>query len=172
MTSTTRRFLFGVITTALLASAATPVAAVDFVRGDANDDGQVTIADAHYLSRFLFLTGGDGVLCGDAADVDDSGMMDLTDVVQLAQHVAGIGDPPSSPFPVPGPDGGYEPDIDDRWPCTTYGRGEPLADPDAALRILDAVAAGGDDAHVTLVLGMSNSERVAGYYAEIDSGGV
>jgi hypothetical protein len=147
-----------------------PAAADDFIRGDANNDGIVTLSDGHSLMRSLFHTG--QILCGDAADVDNNGEISLLDALGLINHVILGRAPPASPFPEAGPDDGFEEEIDTRWPCDDYGVGEPLDDPPARLWIVDAIAPGGADGRVAVRLAMANGTRAVGYYAEVDGGGI
>ena len=51
---------------------------ITFIRGDANADGTVDIADGTFIVNFLFL-GRSAPTCDDAADADDSGELDLSD---------------------------------------------------------------------------------------------
>ncbi len=74
-----------------------------FVRGDANRDGAVELADAIAMLEQLFL--GKPVTCGDASDADDSGSFDLTDPIYLLQHLYLGG--PSPPYPYPDANGDY-----------------------------------------------------------------
>ena len=55
-----------------------------FVRGDINDNLTISgVSDALALLRFLFIGGGGPLACKDAADIDDDGDLDLSDVVRL-----------------------------------------------------------------------------------------
>ena len=53
-----------------------------FVRGDANADGMIDLADSIFVLSFLF-QGNDRPSCLDAADSDDTGDLNLTDGVYL-----------------------------------------------------------------------------------------
>lgn len=77
-----------------------------FVRGDANRDRAVNVADAVVILRHLFAPAGfpASLLCPDAADVDDNGRILLTDAVDLVQFLFLRGPLPSSPFPGAGRD--------------------------------------------------------------------
>ncbi|MEM7230971.1 MAG: hypothetical protein AAF517_02280, partial [Planctomycetota bacterium] len=84
------------------------VSRTPFVRGDANVNGTVDIADAIFLLSFLFLGGSDPV-CLDAADVDDSSVLgsprppiNINDPVFLLRWLFGGGAPIPPPFPVRG----------------------------------------------------------------------
>ncbi|MGA1534529.1 MAG: S8 family serine peptidase [Planctomycetota bacterium] len=73
-----------------------------FLRGDANDDGTITLADPIALLSHLF----QGVLipCEDAGDANDDGMVDISDAVFVLQHLFTGGPPPELPWPVAGSD--------------------------------------------------------------------
>jgi len=60
----------------------TTSAPVPFLRGDANDDGQLDISDGVAIFTALFL-GGPRLSCPRAADVDDNGQIQITDVIAL-----------------------------------------------------------------------------------------
>jgi hypothetical protein len=85
-----------------------------FRRGDANSDDEVDISDVVTILSSLFL--GIGIpMCHDAADVDDSGAVDISDPVFLLQFLFNRGDVPPSPGP-------FQPGIDvteDRLDCAT-----------------------------------------------------
>jgi hypothetical protein len=131
--------------------------ATDFLRGDANGDGKVSLADAHYIEKFLFL-GGSPPECLQAADVDASDRMNITDGIRIVNYLLLGGQAPPAPFPAPGP--GPE---ESSLPCDSYGSGALLDDPAAKLGVLEATAAGGADGSGRLVLAISNSTSIAGY---------
>ncbi len=87
-----------------------------FRRGDANASGTVeAVTDAVFVLAYLFLADA-APPCPDAADVDDSGMIDMADPVYLlCWHFLGNVSPP----PTPGPTtcGGDE-KKDELAPCT------------------------------------------------------
>lgn len=74
-----------------------------FVRGDANGDGQIDVADVVYQLLTLF-AGGPASRCPDAADTNDDGTSDVSDAVFLLRYLFLGGDPPPLPFPLPGLD--------------------------------------------------------------------
>jgi hypothetical protein len=51
-----------------------PLGAVDFIRGDMNGDGSVSIADAYSMLRWMF-HGLGSIRCQDSMDVDDNGTL-------------------------------------------------------------------------------------------------
>ncbi len=73
-----------------------------FVRGDANGDGTLNIADVLHILDGLFGTG--ALDCLDAADVNDDGKLDVADPVYLLDFMFGRGPEPPAPFPDPGED--------------------------------------------------------------------
>ncbi len=80
-----------------------------FIRGDANDNGSMTIADPIYLLNYLF---GHGPVppCLDAADANDDGLLNLSDAIAILAYLfrQGVIPPPSPPGPP-----GYDPTPDD-----------------------------------------------------------
>lgn len=80
-----------------------------FIRGDANRDRRVNIVDVITVLRALFFSGdgtnpGTLLPCRDAADVDDSGSVEVTDAISLANYLFGRGAAPVLPFPNAGRD--------------------------------------------------------------------
>ena len=73
------------------------------IRGDANDDGIVNIADAIHLLLHLFpgASGGTPIVCRDAADANDDGGLNISDAVVLLNSLFGAG-----PLPPPNSDSG------------------------------------------------------------------
>ena len=80
----------------------------EFIRGDANYNGRVTISDPVYLLNYLFVQGPEPP-CGDAADANDDGALDLSDAIAMLKYLFAGGEiPPPSP---PGPPG-HDPTMD------------------------------------------------------------
>ena len=73
-----------------------------FVRGDANHDRELNIADASYLLNYLFREG-EEPQCFDAADVNDDGGVDISDTTKLL-FVLFDGEKMPAPFPGEGID--------------------------------------------------------------------
>ncbi|MBI4586569.1 MAG: lamin tail domain-containing protein [Planctomycetes bacterium] len=76
-----------------------------FKRGNANGDKrcEVDIADAVFILLYLF-AGGVASDCPDAADIDDSGALDVGDPIRLLNYLFLRGALPSPPFPERGID--------------------------------------------------------------------
>ena len=95
------------ILSAVLATVTWPVIAEEspspmFLRGDSNGDGILSQADVIALIRY-FQSGG-LPSCADAADFDDSGYLDITDLVNLVGFFYLDGQYPSPPFRALGED--------------------------------------------------------------------
>lgn len=75
-----------------------------FIRGDGNRDGRVNLADAALTILYLFRGDVTSPPCEDAADVDNSGRIELSDPIRLLVYLFLDGPPPAPPFPYPGQD--------------------------------------------------------------------
>jgi len=71
--------------------------AQNFIRGDANDDEVVNLADGIKILSYLFLS--EAINCPDAADANDDGQIDVTDAVALFSYQFTGSLPPAAPFP-------------------------------------------------------------------------
>ena len=91
-----------------------PYGFADFLRGDVNQDGKVSIADVLFIHRYLFL--GDRVpACKDSADANDDGRIRIDDqIVMLNAVFSGTAVIPE-PYPLPGEDA-----TADELDCATY----------------------------------------------------
>jgi hypothetical protein len=91
-----------------------------FIRGDANADGAVNLADAVRVLGYLFLgtTLECPLLAEVAADADGSGTVGINDPIFLLNHLCLGGPAPPGPFP----ECGTVPGADDAW-CTRSGCG-------------------------------------------------
>ena len=65
-----------------------------FIRGDANGDGIVNVADVVYLVNYLYRTG-DPPAPQEAGDVNCDGIVNVADVVYLVNYLYRGGNPPS-----------------------------------------------------------------------------
>jgi len=68
-----------------------------FLRGDANDDGSITLADAIYLAHYLFEKGPRPMPDISSGDADCSTRVDLIDIVYLVNHLMRGGPRPRCP---------------------------------------------------------------------------
>lgn len=73
-----------------------------FLRGDVTNDGAVTLSDAVATLFHLYL--GAPLLCADAADTNDDGTLNATDVIGILEALYRGGTPPAPPFPARGSD--------------------------------------------------------------------
>ena len=144
-------------TIAVLLTVRQPLPAVDFVRGDANSDGRVTVADSLFLLGDLFW--GTQLSCEAAGDFDNDERVEFVDAVRILVFVTLGGDPPAAPFPDPGPDTTTDPD-GHQTSCDSYGGVSPVEDPAARLEVLPALATGGEDVHAVISVAASNSVRL------------
>ena len=80
-----------------------PLGPATFIRGDANRDGSVEIADAITVLNALFASRGP-LPCEDAADSNDDGALNIADPVSLLAYLFSGGPPPPEPTMTPGVD--------------------------------------------------------------------
>ncbi len=85
-----------------------------FMRGDANADGGVNIADAVFILAYYF-SGGLDPVCADSADSNDDGGVNIADAVSVLSYYFSGGT-------IPDPAGSCGPDItpDDGLDCVSY----------------------------------------------------
>ena len=74
-----------------------------FLRGDANNDTVLNLADVVFLLTWVFQSGEDPS-CFDAADVNDDGILDLADGIYALNFIFADGPTPPEPFAAVGPD--------------------------------------------------------------------
>ncbi len=74
-----------------------------FIRGDANGNLVIEIADPIFLLNNLFRAGRSPP-CPDAADADDDGRLNITDAIRVLSYLFLAGPPPPEPFPERGAD--------------------------------------------------------------------
>ena len=72
-----------------------------FIRGELNGNGSIDLGDPIALLAGLFLDGVD-LDCLDAADVNDDGVAELADALDLLGYLYGGATPPPAPFPACG----------------------------------------------------------------------
>jgi hypothetical protein len=66
-------------------------------RGDANNDGAITLADAVYVVQYLFAKGPAPLPDLDSGDADCSGQIDPRDAVHIINYVVRGGKRPACP---------------------------------------------------------------------------
>ena len=77
----------------------------DFIRGDANRDGRVTLSDAALvIDQFLPSRPGVAISCQDSADANDNGTMEIVDAIDILRWTFGLSAELPPPFPGPGTD--------------------------------------------------------------------
>lgn len=82
-----------------------------FLRGDANEDHRVNVADMTAIVAMLF-QGRAAPACRDRLDANDDGVVNITDALYVGQSLFQHGPPPPEPFPAEGLD-----PTDDELPC-------------------------------------------------------
>jgi hypothetical protein len=82
-----------------------------FIRGDCNSDGKVDPSDPIFLVSYLFRVEREPP-CLDACDIDDSGKIEVSDVVRLLAFFFNSGPPPLPPYPEAGVDPTWEDGLD------------------------------------------------------------
>ncbi len=69
-----------------------------FIRGDADNNTEHTMADAIFTLKYMYVPGSEVPECMDAPDVDDSGVLSMADVIYLLKYMYVPGEPaPPSP---------------------------------------------------------------------------
>jgi hypothetical protein len=132
--------------------------AQEFLRGDANSDGQASGSDAHAILGYLFI----GLLpprCLRSGDVDANNAINLTDAIRLLNFLVLGGPAPCRPFPEPGEDPSSE------LSCGLYLPEPPVEDPRFVLEVSDAIA--GADGTTTVTLFLTNPTESAGYFGRL-----
>ena len=77
----------------------------EFVRGDANGDSGVNIADAIFLLGQLFVPNAQSSTCADSTDFNDDGSVNIADAIYLLNGLfTPTGSDPPAPFPTCGQD--------------------------------------------------------------------
>ena len=133
-----------------------PIAAADFLRGDANRDGHVSVADGYALLAYLFRDGS-GRDCLDALDANDDGSVNLVDAIGVLTYGTAAAPPPCPPFPDPGED-----PTDDELACDDFAiEDRSVEDPTARLEILGGTV---DDSRVELVVGLASSFPLGAFW--------
>jgi hypothetical protein len=142
----------------------------DFLRGDVNGDGIVSLADVHRLQMYIY-GGSPPPECLMAADVDDDDHVGYFDALalRLFSLFEELWPPPAPPYPEPGPDPtGAVPDPESpAVTCEGYGNASVLDDPESRIEVRDAVAAGGREAVAVLTLALTSPRPSAGFLGRL-----
>jgi len=85
-----------------------------FIRGDANSDNQINIADAIHTLSYLLVHGA-AASCRDAADANDDGRINIADAIAVLAHIFANAGPLPQPFGACGIDATI-----DELDCTEY----------------------------------------------------
>lgn len=73
---------------------------IPFVRGDANEDGGLDVADGVFILGILTMVY-DVPECADVVDVNDDGTIEISDAIYLLNYMFQSGTEPPAPFPLP-----------------------------------------------------------------------
>lgn len=126
----------------------------DFLRGDANRDGKVSVSDGITIRRHLF-AGAWFPACRDAADANDDGRLMLDDEIEILRRLIG---PPASywtvPLPAPYPAPGEDPTADELDCSDPVTPAEATED---AVELGSVTASPGDRVEVPILLTTSVS---------------
>jgi len=106
----------GASVTPVQISGSLEIVPVTFVRGDIQQDGDITIGDPIALLTILFIGGTDELNCEDARDVNDDAQVDLADPISLLSYLFSSGAMPVAPFP----GCGLDPTADDGLSCDVF----------------------------------------------------
>jgi hypothetical protein len=128
--------------------------AVDFLRGDANSDGVLSLADAYFIYSHVFRDHA-APECREAGNANGDRKIDVADAIWIVNYLFRNGPASPEPFPLAGP--GTELDA---LPCAAYGNGSPLADPAARLVVEAPVVDKGGVARFRI--GVANSRTLTG----------
>ncbi|MGE3165795.1 MAG: DUF1800 family protein [Planctomycetota bacterium] len=118
-----------------------------FIRGDANIDMTVNIADATSILTFLFPVitpspTAPGLPCRDAADANDDEQVNISDPIYLLAYLFSGGLPMPAPFPDCGLDSTAAADITMSLNCRTYPSCVDTQSPDVVAHVLRRAAFG------------------------------
>jgi hypothetical protein len=139
----------------------------EFLRGDINSDGVVSVADLQAYALFQYGRPQEIPRCIQTTDTDNSADIEFFDFHRLLGFLFHGDSPPAAPFPEPGQDDGNDPYH--FFDCDDYGYGAPLDDPAARMEVLDAVAPGGAEALVRITIAVSSSRAVGAYSGAVVS---
>jgi dockerin type I repeat protein len=143
-------------------------AQAEFIRGDVNGDGVVSLADAQAIAAWQFRFG-DPSRCLAASDVNADSKQNIGDAIYLINHLLGSDlHMMWPPFPQPGAC-----DFIGECHCESYGGGSPLLDPAAKLELADTEIQGGDTRRARITVKLTSSESIGSYIGTlVDEAGV
>ncbi len=121
-----------------------------FLRGDTNADGTISVTDVQMFSCYLFCDFFP-IACGDAADADDDGNIDISDAIAILIQVFR----PESTIAPPFPQVGLDP-TEDSLACNSYSV-DPTGEIEKTVRLGDVEALPGERASVPLFVSQSSS---------------
>jgi len=138
----------------------------EFVRGDVNQDGRFSVADALFIQRYLFVWDITPA-CKKAADGNDSGSVDIGDYITLFGALNGLwesrwDDVLPEPYPLPGLD-----PTPDSLTCDRFEPVETSEESADVIRIGDAVAYPG--ATIEIPFYVSNSTPIEGFQIVVET---
>jgi hypothetical protein len=119
-----------------------------FLRGDANSDGQLSIADSLMIRRFLFNMA-TAPQCLDTGDLNDDNLIDITDAIMILGRIfrfRGFEEVIAAPFPERGED-----ETPDELPCDSYEVTPPQTTDDL-IRIGEVSASPGQEVEIPVYL--------------------
>ena len=112
------------------------VGLTQFIRGDANTDGVLNIADGIKILATLFQS--DPMNCQASGDVNDDGLLNIADAISVFDHLfSGAAQPPA-----PYPDCGVDPTSPGLLSCNSFDLCLPSTDRATAAHILRRIAYG------------------------------
>ncbi len=126
----------------------------DFIRGDVNQDGRLSISDALSARRFLFL-GDLQPTCLAALDFNGDFRIDISDQISILAAIFLDGPAPGAPFPLEGPD----PELNELT-CHDYTIEEPKLTEDI-IKFGEVEGDPGDE--ITIPIYITNSREVEAY---------
>ena len=146
------------------------VSAVEFLRGDVNNDGTISIADSVFLTNFLFRHDRENVRepsCRDAANANGDDELNLSDAVLVFRATVFGESGISAPFPEPG-------DAEPQLGCSLWdGSSVVEDDPGTTFTVRDAIVAGGPSANGFLRFAIANAEPISSFQGRIiDEAGI
>ncbi|MCA8959831.1 MAG: DUF1800 domain-containing protein, partial [Planctomycetes bacterium] len=128
-----------------------------FVRGDANQDGAVQVADPIFLLGYLF-SGGAPLPCDDAADANDDEEIDLADAISLLHYLFGSAPPPPPPSVLSGC--GPDPTLDSVLSCNEYAPCSNQTTAELAAHVLRRLGYGPTPERLAHVVSIGHAEYI------------